>query len=221
MSLSLGYKTHQKKVTETALSLIAEVVKDDTYNNKADITKNLLAFAKLSDECKKGIAKMVDKKDESADALIQKLEYFEYTRKNIAELEEWVSSHNAEQTVKIIEKMTSEDLAKSLIKEVYYGVNFEEQSGKGYLKRYLCSNVCIDALEGGRLRYLCDVTAKSQEDLFMKWLNKNESINIIEQSEKYGVIYEKIEGKRIKGELYVNPENKRVVAAEITIKYDE
>lgn len=218
---SVGRTVNEKKVTENALSLIAMVLKDEKYENvKFEMTKNLLSFAELSEDCEKGILQFV-KEGNSIDELIEKLEYFEYTGKNIVALEELVISDELEQAVKVIDKMTSEDLAKKLIKEVYYGVSFEEQIGKGYIKRFYCSNVCIDACEGGKIRYLCDVTAKSDEDLFLKWLYKNETVSIIEKTEKNGVIYESFEGGNIKGDLYINPENNRVIAAEIAIKYDE
>ena len=218
----VGSNVTQKRVTENALSLVVMVLKDDAYVGiKTEIIKNLLSFAKLSDECKKGIVQTVYSKGEGLEELIRMLEYFEYNGKNISELEDLVITSGAKQAVKITNRMTAEDLAKKLIKDVYRGVTFEEQSGNGYLKRYFCSNLCIDVCENGKIRYLCDVTANSKEDLFIKWLHKNERIITVERIEKNGVIYEKFDGESLKGDLYINPENNRVIAAEITIKYDE
>ena len=212
----------RKRVTENALSLAAMVLKDNMCDcKKSEIVKNLLSFTKLSDECKNGIVQTVETDGEGLEDLIQMLEYFEYNRKNISALEDFFKTGDAEQTIKITARMTTEDLAKKLIKDVYFGVTFEEQSGNGYLKRYFCSNICIDVCENGKIRYLCDVAANSKEDLFMEWLHKNQTVITVERTEKNGVIYEKIDGECMKGDLYINPENNRVIAAEITIKYAE
>ncbi|MBQ8836709.1 MAG: hypothetical protein IJ002_04295 [Clostridia bacterium] len=140
-----------------------------------------------------------------------------------------ISSKNSEfdknsftPTIKMLDaNISSEELARQLIKEVYPNVKFERQegSGDGFLVRYYCSNICIDACEGGIVKYLCDVTARSSEDLFGQWLFYNNDIDVLYEAEHDGIIYKNIEGALITASLLINPNNMRVFAAEITIKY--
>lgn len=125
--------------------------------------------------------------------------------------------------IKVVGKPTTEEMAEKLIKDVYSGIKFTKTEGNGenFILRYYCSNVCIDVCKDGVIRYLCDITANSETDLFGEWLFKDEHAKIVEQSKENGAICRKIEGDNIFATLYINPENIRVFAAKIYLKYRE
>lgn len=131
---------------------------------------------------------------------------------------------NTVPVIKILDgNISSEELASQLIKDVYRNVKFEKQTGNGddFLVRFYCSNICIDACSGGVVRYLCDVTAKSEEDLFQKWLFNESEFEVKQKLADGGVIYKEIESKLLSAALYINSENNRVFAAKISIKYQQ
>ncbi len=123
-------------------------------------------------------------------------------------------------TIKFMRSPNIEDLVDTLINDVYGGVEFKKIEGfkNNFEKRYFCSNLCIDVCKDGTVRYLCDITANSNEDLFLRWLYEKEKAKVIEEREENGAIYKKIVGASILAELYVNPQNDRVFAAIISIK---
>lgn len=215
---------YKAEVTETALSLCAMTIKNaDLDEQNTESVKNLLTFADLSDICKQNIIYSVKNNSENLDKIVSALEYFEYSHKNIKNLER-ISEEQTASTIKLINKnITSEELAAKLINDIYDDAKFEKQVGNGndYLVRYYCSNICIDACSDGTVRFLNDVAAKSSNDPFQEWLFDEMKINIIEETEIDGVIHKTVEGDLINAYLCINPENNRVFAAQITIKYPQ
>ena len=123
-------------------------------------------------------------------------------------------------TIKFMRAPNISDLVDTLINDVYGGVEFEKVNGVGrnFEERYYCSNLCIDVCKGGVVKYLCDITATSNEDLFSKWLFEEENVRVIKQEEENGAIFQELDGNSITATVYINPENKRIFAAIISIK---
>lgn len=112
----------------------------------------------------------------------------------------------------------TDERAKELINELYKnGVNFIEERGDGtvYVKRYYCSNVCIDVLSDGSIRYLSDVNDADKEDKFLKWLYKGGGAEIVYESEVYGFLIRRVENKGITCSLCIEKADGRVVVARI------
>ncbi len=112
----------------------------------------------------------------------------------------------------------TEERANELIKELYKnGVNFIEERGDGtvYVKRYYCSNICVDVLSDGSIRYLSDENDADNEDKFLKWLNKGGGAKIVYESEFYGFLVRKVKNNGITCNLCIEKADGRVVAARI------
>ena len=128
---------------------------------------------------------------------------------------------NEEKTVSVISQSNyekAEERAKELIKKLYKnGVPLKEDEGDGttYVKRYYCSNVCIDILSDGNLRYLTDVNDADGEDKFLTWLNGNTGAEIISQTEVYGFIFRRVKSGIINCDICIEKDGGRVVAARI------
>ena len=108
----------------------------------------------------------------------------------------------------------AEEIMKLLYKN---GVVFKEDVGDGtvYLKRYYCSNVCIDVLSDGGIRYLSDVNDADGEDGFLKWVNSRDNFRIVSESEIYGFLIRRITASGIKCKICIEKDGGRVVAARI------
>ncbi len=107
---------------------------------------------------------------------------------------------------------------EELIKELYgRGVSFTEEVGDGtvYTKRYYCSNVCIDLLSDGSIRYLSDVNDADSEDSFLRWLYKNGDREILSDSEVYGFILRTVKCGGVRCSMCIDKNDGRVVAARI------
>ncbi len=109
------------------------------------------------------------------------------------------------------------DRVEAFIKELYKnGVTFTELNGDGtvYKKRYYCSNVCIDLLNDGSIRYLSDENDADNEDKFLKWLYKDK-VEIVAEEEFYGFLYRRVKSSMLKCEMCISRSDGRVVAARI------
>ena len=105
-----------------------------------------------------------------------------------------------------------------LVKELELDrIQFKEEDGDGtvYDKRYYCSNVCIDLLKDGSIRYLSDVNDADGEDRFLKWLYKGKNVEIVSESEFYGFILRRVKSGGINCQLCIEKAGGRVVAARI------
>ena len=133
----------------------------------------------------------------------------------------FVGNLNEEKTVFVISQSNyekAEERAKELIKELYKnGVPLKEDEGDGtvYVKRYYCSNVCIDIMSDGNLRYLTDVNDADGEDKFLIWLNKKAAVEIISNTEVYGFILRRVKSGIISCDMCIEKDGGRVVAARI------
>jgi len=95
------------------------------------------------------------------------------------------------------------------------GLKEEKGDGTVYDKRYYCSNVCIDLLKDGSIRYLSDVNDADGEDRFLKWLYKGKNVEIVSESEFYGFILRRVKSGGINCQLCIEKAGGRVVAARI------
>lgn len=126
-----------------------------------------------------------------------------------------------EETIEVFGRgniMEAEERAQTLIKELYKrGVVFKTEEGNGteYLKRYYCSNICIDILEDGSIRYLSDVNDADGKDEFLEWLYLSDNVQIISESEFYGFIKRTVKAGGIICNLCLDKADGRVVAAVI------
>lgn len=108
--------------------------------------------------------------------------------------------------------------AEELMKKLYgRGVVFQTAEGDGtvYVKRYYCSNVCIDICADGSIRYLSDVNDADGEDEFLLWLQKGEEIEIISEGEIYGYILRHVKCGGMSAEVCIEKQSGRAVAARI------
>ncbi|MBR5314509.1 MAG: hypothetical protein IKU45_03735 [Clostridia bacterium] len=97
------------------------------------------------------------------------------------------------------------------------GIRLEEESGDGssFQKRYYCSNVCVDLLNDGSIRYLSDINDADGEDRFLKWLYKGGEVKIISESHFYGFILRNLRKGAINCQICIEQGSGRVVAARI------
>lgn len=112
----------------------------------------------------------------------------------------------------------AEERAENFIKDLYKNrVSFKTDTGDGtvYLKRYYCSNICIDVLEDGSLRYLSDVNDADNKDVFLTWLYSFDKVEIISESEFYGFIKRKVKSKGMVCDICIDKKDGRVVTARI------
>lgn len=212
---------YKSNITEASFSLCGTVlISDLSSEEKAEIVKNYLTFSDLKDAYKEKLVIIVSQ-DMATEEFSTKLLEFEYSKENIKKIENEIESLSALPVVKVIDDITSEELAKLLIKKVFNGTskfNVEIGNGINYIRRYYCDNVIIDVCNDEKVRYLSSIEPNGEEDIFMKWLIEEEKATLVSKETVFDMEYIDFSGSTINARLCYNSTDKRVIVAEITIK---
>lgn len=223
-SISALYN-YRKKVNETAFSLCANVILSNSDSkDAAKIAKNYLTFSDLREREKEILVAALRNNISGIKSIAQKMELFDYNAANIKELEKSIREFESIEAIKLFNKGTSEELAERLVNDVFDGVKFKLELGDGenFIKRYYCSNVCIDACKDGVVKYLSNIEPESGEDLFLNWLLEKEDAAIVSSEQMLGMKFVEISGNNVNAALCIEMDTKRVIMAEITLKcYNE
>lgn len=213
---------YKSSVNESALSLCANIYRENiSPEEKAKYVSYFLSFSDLPQAEREKMILAVKYDSAGTSKIIEKLEYFEYSRKNIKNLCDEINKlQPAKDTFSITKNMSSEELAEILLNDLFGTVSiFKTVNGAGtdFIKRYYCSNVCIDICKEGKIRYLCDISGEKGEDMFLKWLKKDREV-IFEDVISYGkFICQEIESEGFRGKICIDGESGHVFAAEIKI----
>ena len=216
------FSRYKSSINEAALSMyIAEIESKHSTEEKEETVKRLLCFVDMPDDVKQILVDVANQKTSLTSETINKMRHFEYNNNNLQELcIEIKKSNLAIDVFKVAKNMISEELAIELINSVFgNATNFKiiQGDGSNFVKRYYCSNVCIDACENGVLKYISNFNDLKQTDPFINWMD-NAEMKTIKKSKLSNIEYKEVESKGNKVKIYINHTNQHVIAAVITLK---
>lgn len=216
------FHSYTHAVNEAAMTLCYNAFKiDSTPEENADIINSYLTFINFPHSVKVKLIDLIKSNPKEAEKILKEFENFEYNNANLLSLYKKIENAQLTQEVfKITKNMSSEELAVIMLKDLFNeNSTFKEVRGDGesFIKRYYCSNVCIDVCENGKIRYLCDIKGENEEDLFLRWLSKGHDIEITNRTKKQGTEYWEIKSAGFIGKLCINSKTNHVFAAEIQI----
>jgi len=217
----VGLWRYHAIITETAFSMSANVIKSDiSSTEKCERVRDNLVFTRLSEERKQLLFAAILRQDTAVTDIAEKMEYFSYSEKNFRSLIKDIDALRSE-SISTFQKSKSENAeenAKELIRKLFRGnVHLQTEKGDGsdLIQRYYCSNVCVDALADGSLRYLADIRDACGEDPLLAVLFADEDIKQENYTEINGIIFQTVRGSGVVAELCIYEQTGRVFAAKI------
>ncbi len=211
-------------VTEAALSLCGDAIRESTdVHQKSKKVKDLLTFARISDEEKLILLEAIIRNDPQITALAEKMRSFSYTPAELQMLRAEIRALQEESIHTFLAPTpeTAIENAETLVKKLYgRRVSFQSVKGNGtdFQLRYYCGNICIDACEDGSIRYTADIEGSGGVDPLLALLFP-ESGTVVESNRKEGgFLRQTLRSALARAEVSLDPHTNRVFAAKILFK---